>query len=179
MMQYFIGIVPPNDYKEQISKFQRMWKKNTLPELVEPHITLKAQGGLTADEQWINQVEKVCSNFPAFNIDIDNPKFFGDEIIYLSAYSRELIELHEQLVQVISPSEDLIKKYFELEDFVPHMTLAKTYYGLSKEDLNDMAKMAEEELSPYPTFEVNFIRIYVENSKLKKYETYLDISLKD
>ncbi|OZM57585.1 2'-5' RNA ligase [Lottiidibacillus patelloidae] len=178
-MQYFIGIVPPDNYKEQIIKFQKKWKGNTLPDLVEPHITLKAQGGLTADERWINQVKIVCSNFPSFKVAIDKPMFFGDEILYLSANSNELKELHEQLVQVISPSKDLIKKYFELDDFVPHMTLAKTYYGLSSEDLKEMAKMAEEELSPYPTYEVNFIRIYVENSKLKKYETYLDIPLKD
>jgi hypothetical protein len=32
-------------------------------------------------------------------------------------------------VQEISPSEDLIKQYFELDDFVPHLTLGKEQDG--------------------------------------------------
>jgi hypothetical protein len=32
-------------------------------------------------------------------------------------------------VQQISPSEDLIKQFFELDDFVPHLTLGKEQDG--------------------------------------------------
>jgi hypothetical protein len=47
-VEYFIGIVPPEEYMKRIECFQRRWM-NYLG--VEPHITLKAQGGLTSDKK--------------------------------------------------------------------------------------------------------------------------------
>ena len=102
--------------------------------------------------------------------------FFGEDILYLSATSNELNNLHKSIVLAISPSNDLIKKYFELDDFVPHMTLAKTNYGLSKKELSEMGKLAEKELSPFPIFEVRFVRVYQE-IETNKYTKYLDIPL--
>ncbi|MBN8191814.1 hypothetical protein JI667_06580 [Bacillus sp. NTK074B] len=45
-MNYFIGINPPEEYKSRISAFRNKWKNNFIDDIVEPHITLKAQGGL-------------------------------------------------------------------------------------------------------------------------------------
>ncbi|SOC41587.1 2'-5' RNA ligase family protein [Ureibacillus acetophenoni] len=175
-MQYFIGIVPSDEYKQKVTAFQQKWKNHWITDVVEPHITVKAQGGLTPDKEWIRKVKKVCNQFSPFNISVSKPMFFGEDILYLSVNSKELYELHNKIVEKILPSDDLIKKYFELDDYIPHMTLGKTYFGLSKQDLNDMAKLAEEELTPYPTFEVNFIRIYQEVEPLK-YVKLLDIPL--
>lgn len=175
-MQYFIGIVPSDEYKKKIIEFQQKWVNHFITDVVEPHITLKAQGGLTPDKEWISKVKKVCNNFSSFNISVSKPMFFGEDILYLSATSKELYKLHNCIVEEISPSDDLIKKYFELDDFTPHMTLGKTYFGLSKQELKDMAQLAEEELSPYPSIEVNFIRIYQEIEPLK-YIKYFDIPL--
>ncbi|MGP4060650.1 hypothetical protein [Halobacillus sp. H74] len=92
-------------------------------------------------------------------------------------YRKEDVHLlHEKIVREISPSKELIEKYFELDDFVPHMTLGKTTYGLTKQELNDMAGQAEKELAPFPSFEVDFIRIYLEE-KTNKYRRYLDVPL--
>lgn len=157
--------------------FQDNWKDNQITDVVEPHITLKAQSGLNPDEKWLSKVKKVCYNFQPFQITLDKPMFFGDEILYLSATSNELYKLHKSIVREISPSNDLIKKYFELDDFVPHMTLGKTNYGLSKKELRDMEKLAEKELSPFPIFEVRFVRVYQE-IETNKYIKYLDIPLK-
>lgn len=176
-MQFFIGIAPSDEYKRKLIDFQHKWKNNRIIDVVEPHITLKAQGGLTPDERWLSIVKDVCYNFRTFQITIDKPMFFGDDILYLSATSNELYKLHKSLVQEISPLKDLIKKYFELDDFVPHMTLGKTNYGLSNEELVDMEKMAEKKLSPFPIFEVRFIRVYQE-VKTNRYKKYLDIPLK-
>lgn len=176
-MQYFIGIVPSDEYKMKLIDFQHKWKNNRITDVVEPHITLKAQGGLTNDEKWISKVKGVCSNFQFFQITLDKPMFFGEDILYLSAaISNELYKLHKSIVREISPSNDIIKKYFELDDFVPHMTLGKTNYGLSKKELRDMGKLAENELSPFPTFEVRFVRVYQEIEP-NKYIKYLDIPL--
>ena len=178
-VEYFIGITPPKEYAEKIELFQSKWMKLLT---VEPHITLKAQGGLTPDKSWLENVQKVCNSFEPFIIVLEKPAFLGETILYLSVNSNQLYKLHQEIVQEISPSEDQIKKYFELELFVPHLTLGKEYSGdistqLSKNDLIVMEKMAIEELTPYPEFEVNFVRIYELNREKGRYEKYLDIPL--
>jgi 2'-5' RNA ligase len=67
-MQYFIGIVPPEDYKNKLITFQKQWSNNSLVDVVEPHITLKAQGGLTLDKNWINDVKAVCDRCSSFEV---------------------------------------------------------------------------------------------------------------
>ena len=109
--------------------------------------------------------------------------YFGDNILYLSVNSNNLHNLHQKIVQEISPSEALIKGYFELDAFVPHLTLGKEKYGgnistgLSKKELKDMEELVDKELTPYPNFEVSFIRIYELNIEKQRYDKYLDISL--
>ncbi|GAA0592904.1 hypothetical protein GCM10009001_06260 [Virgibacillus siamensis] len=170
-MQYFIGIVPPDEYMSRIKKFRQKWKNNSIDEVVEPHVTLKAQGGLTADKKWLPVVKNVCRNFKPFQLALGEPKFFDDDILYLGARSEKLFELHCKIVKALSPAQDLIKKYFELDDFVPHLTLGKTNYGLTFQDLKVMAVSAVEELGPFPTFEVNFVTVYQEvDTKYKKME---------
>lgn len=179
-VEYFIGIVPPEEYLKRIEQFQSRWI-NKLS--VEPHITLKAQGGLTPDKKWIDKVQRVCEDFKPFKVSIDKPKYFGDNILYLSINSNNLYDLHQKILQEISPSEDLIKQYFELDAFVPHLTLGKEQccenisIGLSKKEVKDMEQLANIELTPYPDFEVNFIRVYELNNEEQRYERYLDIPL--
>jgi 2'-5' RNA ligase len=80
--------------------------------------------------------------------------YFGDSILYLSVNSNNIHNLHQKIVREISPSDDLIKRYFEFDDFVPHLTLGKEQYsgnissGISKQELKDMEKLAEKELAP-------------------------------
>jgi 2'-5' RNA ligase len=174
-VQYFIGIVPPEAYVKRVEIFQGKWISHSS---VEPHITLKAQGGLTSDKKWIDNVQKVCETFNPFHVSIERPQYFGDNILYLSVSSNGLHRLHEELVLEISPSEDLIKQYFELEAFVPHLTLGKEQYGLTKKELKDMERLADKELTPYPVIKVNFVRIYELNMEKKRYEKYADISLR-
>jgi 2'-5' RNA ligase len=179
-VEYFIGIVPPGNYVERIEQFQRKWMSRSG---VEPHITLKAQGGLTPDRKWIDKVQMACGNITPFQLSLGKPKYFGDNILYLSVNSNELHLLHQKIVKEISPSDELINKYFELDDFVPHLTLGKEQYGgnistgLSKEDLKAMEELADKELTPYPAFEVNFIRVYELNVEKQRYDTFLDITL--
>ncbi len=172
---YFIGIVPPEDYLKRIVKFQSKWMEHLR---VEPHVTLKAQGGLTLDKKWINKVRNVCKDFPPFSLAFNQPRYFGESILYLSVHSSQLYELHERIVREISPSNKLVKAYFELDDFVPHLTLGKELYGLSKQHLKDMKVSAEMELTPYREFEVEFIRIYERKRELQRYEKLVDIDLK-
>ncbi|MBT2641930.1 2'-5' RNA ligase family protein [Bacillus sp. ISL-41] len=178
--EYFIGIVPPEEYLTRVVQLQSKW----ISQLgVEPHITLKAQGGLTPDKKWINKVKRVCENFKPFQVSLGKPSYFGDNILYLSVNSNKLHQLHQKIVQEISPSGELIKQYFELDAFVPHLTLGKEQYGgnispgLSTKELQEMERAAGIELSPYPEFEVDFIRVYQLNNEKQRYEKYLDVTL--
>jgi 2'-5' RNA ligase len=172
--QYFIGITPPSDYQKKVEHFQHEWLGSPI---VEPHITLKAQGGLTSDKEWIKKVKTVCKSIHPFTITLAKPNYFGDNILYLSVLSEKLYPVHEAIVKAISPSEDLIQQYFELENFVAHLTLGKEQYGLTKEALNDMALTAEKELTPYPTFLVKSIRVYELRSDSNRYEPLIEIPL--
>lgn len=173
---YFIGIVPPEEYMERIVNFQRKWMGHLS---AEPHITLKAQGGLTPDKKWIDKVEKVCEKVKPFRMSLGKPMYFGNNILYLSVNSHGLYKLHQTIVRELSPSDDLIKQYFERDDFVPHLTLGKEQYGVSKHELKDMEKSTGKELTPYPDFEVKFIRIYERNIDRQRYDRYLDLPLSD
>ncbi|MFS1518845.1 2'-5' RNA ligase family protein [Bacillus sp. SCS-151] len=175
-MQYFIGIVPPEEYIKKIMKFQLQWENNELPNVVEPHITVKAQGGLTSDKDWLKDVEKVCEDTTPFKLKLSKVDFFEENVLFLCVESRELYKLHKEIVNAVSPEKDLIKKYMELDDYFPHLTLGQTHWGLSREELRDMAELTEEKLSPYPTINVDSLRVYQEIES-NKYVKYLDIHL--
>lgn len=177
-MQYFIGIVPPENELEKLKDFRNQWPANRIDDLVEPHITLKAQGGLSADENWLEEVKEAAAEFPAFPIQLGEPRFFGEDILYLSMDSPQLKELHETLVKAVGATPEQIAQYFELDQFVAHLTLAKTAYGLSKEELKEMAAAAIEALTPYPPFTVDSIRVYRKAVGQDRYVKDQDIPLK-
>ncbi|MCL4352505.1 MAG: hypothetical protein M1318_07660 [Firmicutes bacterium] len=54
---------------------------------MEPHITVKAQGGLTPDLAWTDPVTAVCAAFPRFIVAITGPEFLGDAVVYLGVVS--------------------------------------------------------------------------------------------
>lgn len=173
---YFIGIVPPEDYLERIQLFQSRWINFSG---VEPHITLKAQGGLTRDQKWLDPIKEACKGIQPFQITLGGPDYFGGTILYLSVESEQLFHVHRKIVEAVDPSEADINHYFELDAYVPHLTLGKETYGgnistgLTKEQLHEMERDAEEELSPFPSFEASFLRIYQLNGK--RYEPIMDI----
>ncbi|WP_394218727.1 2'-5' RNA ligase family protein [Halobacillus trueperi] len=175
-MQHFIGLIPPEGFKEKVIHFQKKWSENTITEVVEPHVTLKAQGGLTPDRHWLNEVRETCRKLKPFRIQLGAPAFFGDDVLYLSVRSDKLYGLHKQMVQVAAPTREQIDAYFELDHFVPHLTLAKTSHGLSKQDLVDMAAAADKEFRPFPAFEVDQIRVYEEKLP-NTYSKLVDLSL--
>lgn len=177
-MDYFIGIIPPDEQLNAIREFRRQWPANRIDEVVAPHITMKAQGGLTPDEYWLERVKVEAGKFPSFSVRLGEPRFFGEDILYLSLQSPELVELHKRLVAAVGSSPEQIAEYFELERFVPHLTLAKTSYGLSRSDLQEMAAAAKNELAALPEFGVEAIRIY-RKSGGQAYERYMDLPLKN
>lgn len=175
-MQYFIGIPPPNDYKERIMDFRNRWSNNCLNDVVEPHITVKAQGGLTADLHWLESVVQTCSLIQSFQISLSKPGSFGSAVTFLSVEGSNINDLHRGLVNAISPSKELLDRYFEMDKYLPHLTLGQTFWGMSEAEIDEMKRLANTKLAPYPTFDVRFVRVYQEVEP-NKYAPLMDIPL--
>jgi 2'-5' RNA ligase len=175
-MQYFAGIVPPNEYKHKVVKFQQKWDNNNMWRLVEPHITVKAQSGLTADLSWLDAIRRVCASTEPFTVSLSHPETFADAVAYLSVQSSRLRLFHEQLVDAVSPPPEVMERYMEMDQFIPHLTLGQTNWGMTPQEIMEMTANASMELAPFPSFTVDFIRVYQETEK-DIYEPYEDIRL--
>ncbi|MBD8836951.1 2'-5' RNA ligase family protein [Paenibacillus sp. FSL K6-4396] len=175
-MKYFIGIRVPDDYKEKVVTFRDRWSRNRLNDVVEPHITVKAQSGLTVDLQWLENVRQACSLIQSFQLSLSEPGSFGSAVTFLSVSTSNVIDLHRRLVNVFSLSQELLDQYFEMDKYHPHLTLGQTYWGLNETEIDEMKLLAMNELAPYPTFNVNFVRVYKEVEP-NKYVPFVDIQL--
>lgn len=150
-MKYFIGITPPENYLEKIRIFQMRWKSNRLPYMVEPHVTVKSQAGLTDDFSWLEKVEKICAETAPFSVALGLPEWFGDHVLFLSVLSEKILPLHQALVEAVNPPQDVRIKFFEGDPYHAHLTLGMGEQGMSAEDLKEMAREATA-LHPLPTF---------------------------
>ncbi|KQY94739.1 2'-5' RNA ligase [Paenibacillus sp. Root52] len=175
-MQYFIAIVPPDDYKDQITSFRNRWEHHRLNEVAEPHITVKAQGGLTADLTWLDKVKVLCSSVQRFQLTFIEPSAFGKEVVFLGVRSKEIYEFHRLLVGTVAPPSELIKQYFELDEFHPHLTLGQTHWGMQESEVEEMKLTSKHALAPFPTFMVTHVRVYQEVEP-NRYAPFEDIPL--
>lgn len=175
----FIGIVPPVDIYNAVSDIQDDFLAD---KGVEPHITVKAQSGLTSDELWIDDLNHVLQTVNSFEVSVRGTAYFGNEVLYIDVYSENLISLHNKIYGVIQPSLNDKKKYFESDYYVPHITVGKTSY-LSKSSneklsLNELHQMEEiVDIKSYETkFKVDHLWIYKYQDNA--YQRYKKISLK-
>ena len=169
--EYFIAIIPPKEYTEKIIQFQKLWKNNSLPYTVEPHITLKSQAGLENKMNWLDQVKAICKSFSSFKLTISGVKTFGTSVVYLSIISAEIYELHRKIVGAVAPDPELSKRYFELDLYEPHLTLGLSEFGMSYDELIDMKEQAKRQLNSFPLFIVKRVRLLrLENSRYRKIE---------
>lgn len=175
-MEYFIGIAPPTEYGQRIAAFQRRWRANGLPSVVEPHITIKAQGDLDADLVWVDKVRALCSVFPDFPLSIVEARLFGDSVAYLGIESERIFELHRRLVQDIGPSTEFIQRYFEGDLYTPHLTLGQIMWGMTASALENMHHEADNILHLFPVFYVTYVTIY-QSVHPDRYEPFQDIPL--
>lgn len=173
-IEFFIGIVPPEEISKKITEFQ---KKFFYKEVVEPHVTIKTQSGLTEDKGWVDKVQDYLKKQKVFTVKLGDTQWFRDEVLFLSVQAEDVHKIHYDLIEVINPSLELRKKYFEDQKYTPHLTLGEIRYGLSKDELISMEIKAKEELGDLPEFEVSFARIYIKSSDSSKYNKFLDIPL--
>lgn len=179
-MKFFLGLVPPLVTKERIVKFQESFPSNKVPYFNEPHITLKAPSGLTGDKAWLPKILTLIGNYERFSINLSSIDGFDDKVLFLKPEPSEgLMSLHQKLIELLNPTEEENKKFYEGSMYHPHLTLGEaTWGGMTEEELKEIRKRAEFELFNIPPFEPSFVRVYQKEGADDLYEMLLDIPFK-
>ncbi len=156
-MSFFIGILPPLSVTNEINIFRKKWNYtgNSIP-----HIKVKAQSGLTDSLAWIPKIKTICHTFPAFDLKLGPPAAFGSNILFTSVLSKELITLHLLLVDAIKPTREEQKAYFEVTDYIPHLTLTEKSNILNEAEFVEMKRDAYETLMNFEDFTVHSIHLF-------------------
>jgi len=177
-MKYFLAIIPPNQINRKIIKFQKGFSFEERAFLVEPHITVKSPNGLPEHKRWLYNTEKIIRSFPPFDIQLKEIGYFNDSIVFIKPCDSKVLEnLHRSLVETIDPSPKSIKEFFEYEDFVPHLTLGRTSWGISEGQLDVLKNMASVYLLPLPSFKVKVISLFEHTENDKSCRKVIDIPL--
>lgn len=179
-MKYFIGIVPPLITKERIIDFQKSFRTNQVPFIYEPHITLKSPHGLSGDRAWLAKILTFVGSYPRFQIKFDKVGGFNKQILFLNLkYSEELMNLHKSLLELLNIDKEDMEKCFEGPLYHPYLTLGETTWGkMDVDELEEMKKRAEFELSDLPAFQVDCLRVYEKEKSGDLYQKLIDIPLK-
>lgn len=172
-MEYFIGIAPPERYSEQINKLREKWSYVA----TEPHITLKGPRGLNNDNDWLRKVKKVIERSEAFDISIGGIDYFSDSVLFYQVSSQKIHDLHKRLVDAVTPTNEEIKSDFELDEYVPHLTIMKHKTGYLDLPLNQIAWESTKGFKKYFCFKVRSIGIYARNHKYENFDKVLDLPL--
>src|ERR1017187_6270129 len=102
-MWFFIGVTPPEDIQRRIVRFQTAFACKLI---VEPHITIKAQSGLTADRAWLKPVENLLRQQTPFRVALTGlltvPKWFWDEALLLGVQSPGIHKIHDDFLRLIN-----------------------------------------------------------------------------
>jgi 2'-5' RNA ligase len=170
-MQYFLGIVPPEEIYNPVIKLQRQFGDNR----TEPHITVKGPGGIPEDNKWIDQVKKILYNRNQLRIEIAGAEFFGNDVLYLKVNSNDLISLHIDLIDFFKPGELLLKNFYEGKFYQPHLTVAQASTGYSNKDLLIMKNIIDETFEEKYFFTADFLRVYLSDEYEMKSEKLEDI----
>ena len=128
MSKYFVAVEPPGDQSLRIATVMRQLGD---PSPV-PHITVKAPSGLGPDLAWLPAVREVAARSERFIVTIREARTFSNRILYLAVQSANLAQLHQIILETVAPSPELVTKYSEERQYIPHLTLAISHieYGL-------------------------------------------------
>lgn len=110
-------MLPPPELSARILA----WQQALGHAITAPHVTLKAPGGLNA--QQIPACREVCRRTPPFGMRLGGVQTFGGRVVHLAAIGEGLSALHAALVAAVgTPAGE-----FELDHYHPHLTLALSY----------------------------------------------------
>lgn len=176
-MKLFIGVVPPEEYREKVLSFQKQWPENKLPARIEPHITLKAPFDPPQSTLWLEEIRRVCERTRSLIVSLGEPSFFGERVVFLSVKSKGLYELHQEVIRVFTEATGYGISQSEGKTYTPHLTLGNTRHGLSTGQIKEMGELVPRTLAPYPEFQVYNIRVYQKQDRYTPWTKMVDLPL--
>ena len=176
-VKYFIAIPILGELSEKIKNFRRTFLTGSLM-MAEPHVTVKAHGGLSGDEKWVSKIKEAIEKTNCFELTLKGVDTFGNKVILLKAEPFEkLFQIHKMIVDEVNPGEADIKKYHELGSYAPHSTL---YEATTTEDhakFLEIFNLATNAFNEKFSFNVSTIRIYKQDIAGMPYRKLIDIEL--
>ncbi len=164
-MKYFVGAPIPNSYKNKIELLRAEFRFLT----TEPHITLVPPPALPDDDFFIKDLTDVCKNTKPFNIKLDKLGQFGNRVLFVNVYSKELVNLYESIYKKLNLEK-------ENRGFTPHLTVVEQRPKRPIE-IEMVKKRAEIKLIPYPEYTLNSIVVYHQPKEKFIYVPYMEIPL--
>ncbi len=170
---YFIAISPPDPLYAQVVNFQM----GKACRLVEPHITLKAQGGLVDPPTWAEIVRSICIVTPPFPVEVGGVHSFNKDVIYIDVASPGILSLHHVLLNALRPTEEEILRDHEMEGYVPHLTLAQNIPGWDIDNFEDVLHEAEARFTNFSKFQCRSVKIYRSAAPHGQYRVFKEYKL--
>jgi 2'-5' RNA ligase len=153
MTSYYIAAEPPKRHLQRIAAAMRQLG-NPLPT---PHITVTAPSGLAPSLAWLDDVSNLVAHHLQFNIVLGEVDTFKGRVLYLSVQSPGLAQLHEDIGEILAPSQELTTRLPENRPYVPHLTLAIARQTAELPPFHDVVSTLRD-LEPFLAVEVTVFR---------------------
>ncbi|MDD2397930.1 MAG: 2'-5' RNA ligase family protein [Tissierellia bacterium] len=165
-MKYFIGVPIPKNYKNKIEMLRADFRFFS----TEPHITLVPPPALPDEDDFIEEVIKVCKTIEPFDIKLNALDQFGNRVLFVSVDSPGLIDLHKKIYENLDLQH-------ERREFIPHLTIVKQRPKRSV-DIATIRKRAEIKLTSSLEYTLNSITVYHQPKEHSIYIPYMEIPLR-
>lgn len=169
-MQYFIGIVPPKEISSIVNQLRKKWGYKA----TEPHITIKAPVGLQNIGHSVDQIKNTIRHFGELTVSIDGVDFFNESVLFYRVHSEKIKELHFQIVKTIDLHGKMSTR-FELDNYIPHLTIMKHKKGYEELPLGKIAVEASQIMQGNYVFTPQFIRIYRRQNNNENFSKFIDV----
>lgn len=171
-MRCFTGIVPTEEIYNTVSGIQNKYGDNRL----EPHITITPPVTVKDPEQWLKAIEEVCKRFSPINVSLPTTGQFGNRTLFIDVSSPALADLFYALKPQLSPFETANNKDEDNRKYHPHLTMARSWCGFSRQAFTEMKSLANDYLSNEPkSFVAAALRVYYKPVPQGRFEPYKDI----
>jgi len=145
-------ITPPQDQIERIRTLQVECGVSTD---VVPHVTVKAQPGLTDRSRWVQPLRERLRRHRPFALRFIGVGQFGEEIVYLGVGGNGIRRLHNTILDVLDRLGVEERFEYDGESYEPHLTLAASFAGADATALREIGLRARR--LNVPSFEVGAI----------------------
>jgi 2'-5' RNA ligase len=106
-------------------------------------------------------------------VKIGEAKTFGDRVLYLSVEGTGLSSLHERILEAVSPELDLVPESSSEQEYVPHLTLARSH---NENGLSQFEELAST-LGDIPPFEVIELTVFRREDPSTQYRAWRRLAL--